>query len=293
MRRFTIALCLAVGLSAVVVGSGEISSASQAKTGPSGRSPHAGVLVRSNAHASLPSGGATVSSLNWAGYAVTPATPAITQVTSTFIVPTAGLLPPGFAATWAGIGGFASSDLIQAGVAEQSLPSLPLIGDQYFAWYELLPGAEVQLTGCAGDANCTVAPGDSIAVIISQVATNTWAIALANSTRHWTWTQAFPYKSSKSSAEWIVEAPSVESLQTTVAPLSTVNMGPASRFTEGGSTFTIAQGNPTRIVLSPGFFNEATPSALSANGQSFRVCTYVNTCRGAVTDCRSGFGSRG
>ena len=209
---------------------------------------------------------------------MTPTTPAITAVTSTFTVPSAGLLPPGFAATWAGIGGYATTDLVQAGVAEQSLPSLPLIGDQYFPWYELLPGAEVQLTGCAGDSNCTVAPGDSMAIIISQVATNTWAIAFANSTRHWTWTQAFPYKSSKSSAEWIVEAPSVESLQTIVAPLSTVNMGPVNTFTEGGSTFTIAQGNPTKILLSPGPFNEATPSALTANGQSFRVCTYSNTC---------------
>lgn len=278
MRRFTVALCLAVALSAVVVGGAGIASASQAKPDASGGSPRSGILVRTNTHAALPRTGGTVSSLNWAGYTVTPATPDITSVTSTFTVPTASLLPVGFAATWTGIGGYASSDLVQAGVAEQSLPSLPLIGDQYFAWYELLPGAEVQLTGCVGDPNCTVAPGDSIAVIISQVATNTWAVAFANSTRHWTWTQAFPYKSSKSSAEWIVEAPSVESLQTAVAPLSTVNMGPTSKYTAGGSTFTIAQGNPTRIVLSPGFFNEATPSALSANGQSFRVCTYTNTC---------------
>jgi hypothetical protein len=199
-------------------------------------------------------------------------------VTSTFIVPSAGLLPPGFAATWVGIGGFASSDLIQAGVAEQSLPSLPLIGDQYFPWYELLPGAEVQMSGCAGDANCTVAPGDSMAIIISQAGSNSWTIAFANNTHHWTWSQTFPYQSSKSSAEWITEAPSVESLQTIVAPLSTVSFGPTSTFNEGGTTYTIAQGNPTRIILALGPFNEATPSALAANGQSFEVCTYVSTC---------------
>jgi hypothetical protein len=278
MRRMTVALCLVVGLSATVVGSGRIAAAAQSKTGAPSGSSRGGVLVRTNSHAALPRSGGTVTSLNWAGYAVTPSAPAITSVTSTFIVPSAGLLPPGFAATWTGIGGFSTTDLIQAGVGEQSLPSLPLIGDQYFPWYELLPGAEVQLTGCAGDANCTVAPGDSIAIIITQVATNTWAIAFANSTRNWTWTQAVPYNSSKSSAEWIVEAPSVEALQTTVAPLSIVNMGPVNRYTEGGSTYTIAQGNPTRIVLSPGIFNEATPSTLAADGQSFRVCTYTNTC---------------
>jgi hypothetical protein len=276
MRRITVGLCLVLGLAAVVVGSGGIATAAQAKSAGHGQS--AGVLVRTNARTALPLHGATVTSLNWAGYAVTPTTPAITAVTSTFVVPSAGLLPPGFAATWVGIGGFASTDLIQAGVAEQSLPSLPLIGDQYFPWYELLPGAEVQMSGCAGDANCTVAPGDSMAIIITQAATNSWTIAFANSTHHWTWSQTFPYQSSKSSAEWITEAPSVESLQTIVAPLSTVSFGPTSTFTEGGNTETIAQGNPTRIILSLGPFSEATPSALASNGQSFKVCTYVSTC---------------
>jgi hypothetical protein len=274
----TVALSLAVALAAAVVGSASIASAAQAKGVSPGRSSQGGVLVRTDAHAALPRSGGTVTSLNWAGYAVTPATPAITSVTSTFTVPSAGLLPPGFAATWTGIGGFETSDLVQAGVAEQSLPSLPLIGDQYFAWYELLPGAEVQLTGCTGDPNCTVAPGDSIAIIIKEVAANTWAIAFSDNTHHWTWTQAFPYKSSKASAEWIVEAPSVESLQTLVAPLSVVSMGPTNTYTESGSTFTIAQGNPTKIVLSTGLFSEAIPSALAADGQSFRVCTYSQTC---------------
>lgn len=46
-------------------------------------------------------------------------------------------MPPGFAATWTGIGGYNTSDLIQAGTAEQSAPSNPLLGDQYYAWYEL------------------------------------------------------------------------------------------------------------------------------------------------------------
>ena len=287
MRRFTVALCLTVGLAAVVVGSGGIASSSPAKSGASGRSPHGGVLVRTNARAALPVHGGTVTSLNWAGYAVTSTTPTITSVTSTFIVPSAGLLPPGFAATWAGIGGFGTSDLIQAGVAEQSLPSLPLVGAQYYAWYEMLPNAEVQLTGCAAapgypgdaDANCTVAPRDSMAVIIQQAGNNSWTIALADTTRHWTWEPLpFPYQSSKSSAEWITEAPTLVALQTIIAPLSTVSFGGTSTYTQAGYTHTIAKGSPTTVVLSPGLINEATPSALATDGQSFNVCTYAQTC---------------
>jgi hypothetical protein len=278
MRRLAVGLCLVFSLAAVV-GIGGFASSSQAQAaGTSASSTKGGILVRTNTSAALPAHGGTVDSLNWAGYAVTPAQPAITSVTSTFIVPSAGLLPPGFAATWAGIGGYGTSDLIQAGVGEQSLPNLPLVGAQYYPWYEMLPNAEVQLTGCAGDANCTVAPGDSMAVIIQQAGTNLWTIALADTTEHWTWNQSFPYQSSKSSAEWIAEAPSLAAVQTIVAPLSTVPFGPTSTYVEGGTTYTIAQGNPTKIILSPGLVNEATPSALAADGQSFNVCTYAQTC---------------
>ena len=278
MRRLAVGLCLVFGLAAVVGSGGFAAATSATSAGPRPSSTQGGVLVRTNTRAALPVHGGTVTSLNWAGYAVTPTTPAITSVTSTFVVPSAGLLPPGFAATWVGIGGFSTSDLIQAGVGEQSLPSLPLVGAQYYPWYEMLPNAEVQLTGCAGDANCTVAPGDSMAVIIQQAATNLWTIALANTTENWTWNQSFQYQSSKSSAEWIAEAPTLVALQTIIAPLSIVSFGPTSTYTQAGTSYPIAGGNPTRIILSPGVVNEATPSVLAPDGQSFNVCTYAQTC---------------
>ena len=172
-----------------------------------------------------------------------------------------------------------STDLIQAGVAEQSLPGLPLLGDQYYAWYELLPGAEVQLTGCRGDANCTVTPGDAVRVNIAEVGSNLWSIVMYDANRNWTWdNHYFTYGSTNSSAEWILEAPSVGGLQTLAAPVGTTHFGPTSTYTDGGVIHTVAQGNPTQIVLSPGLINEATPSALGADGQSFNVCTYVQTC---------------
>ena len=43
-------------------------------------------------------------------------------------------------------------------------------------------------------------------------------------------------------------------------------------------THTIAEGNPTQIFLSPGVVNEATPSALASDGQSFNDCAYAQTC---------------
>jgi Peptidase A4 family len=136
-----------------------------------------GALIPKTKGERLPTHGGTADSLNWSGYAVTPAAGGITAVSSTFTVPSAGLAPPGFAATWTGIGGYNTSDLIQAGTAEVSAPSNPLLGDQYYAWYELLPASETQITGCTGDANCTVTPGDNVSVNISQVSGDTWSIS--------------------------------------------------------------------------------------------------------------------
>ncbi len=234
-----------------------------------------GSLIPANPHLRLPLHGGTVDSLNWSGYAVTPGS-GITAVNSTFVVPSAGLVPPGFAATWAGIGGYNTSDLIQAGTAEQSLPSDPVLGPQYYAWYELLPNSETQLTGCSPDANCTVTPGDHISVAISNAGGNNWSISMTDS-GHWTWSKTVSYASSGSSAEWILEAPTLVA-QTLLAPVGTVAFGPTSTYTAGGATHTIAQGNPTQIDLSPGVVNEATPSALASDGQSFNDCAYAQTC---------------
>jgi Peptidase A4 family len=235
-----------------------------------------GVLVPKHKGEVLPRHGGTADSLNWSGYAVTPSGGAVTAVSSAFTVPSAGLVPPGFAATWTGIGGYNTSDLIQAGTAEQSAPDNPILGPQYYAWYELLPASETQLTGCTGDANCTVTPGDNVTVNISQVSGDTWSISMTDA-GHWSWSKNVTYSSSESSAEWILEAPTV-GVQTTIAPVGTTHFGPTSTYTAGGTTHTIAQGDPTQIFLSPGVVNEATPSALASDGQSFNDCAYAQSC---------------
>jgi hypothetical protein len=242
---------------------------------PAGASS-AGPLVRSNPHEVLPLHGGTVDSLNWAGYAVTPGS-GVTAVDSTFTVPSVGTLPPGFSATWAGIGGYNTSDLIQAGASEQSAPSDPAFGPQYSAWYEILPAAETPISGCSGDPNCTVNPGDSISVDIHNVSGNTWTIDMSDA-GHWTYSHTLTYTSSESSAEWIQEAPTLVAAQTTPAPVGTVHFGPTSTDTVAGATSTIAAGNPTLINESPGGVNEATTSPLASDGQSFNVCVYAQTC---------------
>lgn len=217
----------------------------------------------------LPTKNATTSSLNWSGYATAPGS-GITGVASTFTVPTAGLVPPGFAANWAGIGGYSSSDLIQAGTSED-----PIEG--YYAWYEILPASETQLTNCTGDSACTVNPGDVVTVNIHNVGTNLWSVSVSDA-GHWSWQQNISYTSTESSAEWIFEAPTV-GVQTIPDNTGTNYFGPTSTFTDGSGTHTIAQGNPVTIDMGAGIgVNEATPSGLASNGQSFNVCAYQQSC---------------
>jgi hypothetical protein len=263
---------VAIMFIAMLVGAGAASAKAHAT-----RSTRAlGVLVPTQKNERLPLHGGTATSLNWSGYAVTPSGGGITAVSSKFTVPSAGLVPPGFAATWTGIGGYNTSDLIQAGTAEQSAPDNPLVGPQYYAWYELLPNSETQLTNCTGDANCTVTPGDAITVDISLVSGNTWSISMTDA-GHWSWSKSVTYSSSESSGEWILEAPTLVA-QTLLAPVGTVHFGPTSTYTAAGATHTIAQGDPTQIFLSPGVVNEATPSALASDGQSFNDCAYAQSC---------------
>ncbi len=226
----------------------------------------------------LPTSGGTAYSLNWSGYAVTPGS-GITAVKSVFVVPTASPVPAGFAATWTGIGGYSTSDLIQAGTSEQSIKTNPVLGQQYYAWYELLPASETELTDCTGDPSCAVSPGEKMGVSIVNEGGDAWKISMID-VGHWTWTKTVTYASSGSSAEWILEAPTVGA-QTILANTGTTHFGATSTYTQDGVTRTVAQGDPTEIILSPspvGGADEATPSALAADGQSFNDCAYKETC---------------
>jgi hypothetical protein len=271
VRRKTATLIL---FAAVVLASVGVTAAGAA-TGHARTTAEAvghGRLIPAVKGQALPTRNDTTSSLNWSGYATAPGS-GITAVSSTFTVPTAGAVPPGFAANWTGIGGYTSQDLIQAGTSENSTS---LISDQYYAWYEILPASETQLTNCTGDSACTVTPGDVVTVDIHQVGTNLWSISLADA-GHWSWQQNISYTSTESSAEWIFEAPTVGA-QTIPANTGTNYFGPTSTFTDASGTHTIAQGNPVTIDMGPGGVNEATPSVLAPNGQSFNVCAYAQSC---------------
>jgi hypothetical protein len=228
-----------------------------------------GILIPSDPREILPLSGGTVHSHNWSGYAVRSKNHSISGVSGTFVVPAATNAPVGIAVTWAGIGGFKRHDLIQAGTIEESR----FFGRKYFAWYELLPNPLTRLHGCSGDSTCRVSPGNHIIINVHQVGSGSWSISVADQ-GHWSWAKQFHYTSSRSSAEWILEAPSIGTGQPPLAKVGTVRFGPTSKYTTGGSSHTISQGHPIKIILT----GQATPSALGSDGQSFNDCSYKSSC---------------
>jgi hypothetical protein len=264
--RFGLALSMALALACVML----VPTAGAATPRRLG-----GIMIPSNPERALAVRYADEDSLNWSGYAVVPGSSKVTAVASTQVVPAVNGTTPGLASTWTGIGGHGSSDLIQAGVAEEFIPGL---GPNYFAWYELLPDAPVDLSNCSGDASCTVRPGDTVTVTIQATgaiqSNQTWDISVVNA-GHWTYSKSVTYKSTYSSAEWILEAPSL------VVPVIMPMMGntkfdPNNTYTlNGGTARKIGDGNPISISMN---LYEGIPSALDADGDGFNACAYKLSC---------------
>jgi len=204
-------------------------------------------------------------SRNWAGYAATSGT--FTAVSGSWRVPTisAGHTSAGDA-TWVGIGGITSHDLIQAGTAATNESGQVV----YTAWIEMLPHV-------AQPVPLTVGADDAISVSISQQPDENWHIRIRNATTGQSYEKTLTYQSSASSAEWIEESPAVG--QRMLLPLD--NFGTIT-FTnagtvEDGQQRNIAQANGQPITMfSRAGQALAQPSKLGDDGSSFSV-TRTNT----------------
>jgi len=220
--------------------------------------------------------GATEDSLNWSGYAFPrPTGHRITRVTSTFVVPTVSGTTPGFGSTWAGIGGFSSQDLIQAGVEEDYINGL---GPTYNAWFEVLPQSETPIAGCSGDPKCTVRPGERVTVDIHTVGPlvrkQHWEIDIIDA-GHWRFRKGIVYVSTYSSAEWILEAPTVGG-QTVLPMMHTARFDPNNTSSlDLGPSKPIGARSHVRLTMNT---LEGVPSALDRDGDGFNACAYATSC---------------
>ena len=211
-RALTRCIVAAAALGALVTGSVGTATAATAPTPPatSGTvtpTPAEGHAELHLLHGQLPPHGASghtspvhdsyAISSNWSGQVATGGT--YTGVGADWTVPQVPSTGNDtFSATWIGIDGTSSNSLIQTGTAQQSVAGYT----DYYAWYELLPDAEVPI-------NEHVAPGDAIQASVVEAGTNSWRVAIADSTQSWTYSSLFSYSTPGASAEWVEEAPTV------------------------------------------------------------------------------------
>jgi hypothetical protein len=201
-------------------------------------------------------------SLNWAGY-VAKEQGTYTSVTGTWTVPTVPAATPGAAdATWVGIGGVQTHDLIQAGT--QALVN----GNgtvTYTAWVETLPGYSQTVS-------LPVTSGDSITATLSQVSQGIWSVVIQDNTSGQSYSAQLDYSSSLSSAEWVEEM--VSNQNGAFIPLDSfgsVGFTGASATVNGMSQNLAELGaQPLPMVNSAGSVL-ASVSVLGGDGASFNV----------------------
>jgi hypothetical protein len=212
-------------------------------------------------------------SYNWAGYQATGGT--FTGVSGTWTVPAVPSANTTEAdATWVGIGGVESHDLIQAGtqalINGSGAPA-------YQAWYEILPNTTQQVP-------LTVSAGDSMSVSIAETATGSgeWNVSIRDNTTGQSYSTSLAYNSSQSSAEWIEEMPSDGSSFVPIDNFGTVSFSGATAVENGDSVSMTSAGATELTMVNGAGQTLASPSAIGADGESFTVTRSTNTSASTI-----------
>ncbi len=213
---------------------------------------------------------------NWAGYIATGGS--FTSVSGSWVVPQVSATGTSSDATWVGIGGTTSSDLIQAGTRAVADNSGKV---SYQAWYEMLPAISQNIP-------LTISPGDSITASVSRQSANQWAISLIDSTTGQNYETTVTYTSSLSSAEWIEEMPVRGRTFIPLDNFGSVQFSALSAIKDG-TLLTPAQANAQPIVM-VNSLNQvlAQPSALGSDGASFTVTRTASTSTQTISPLSRG-----
>ena len=207
-------------------------------------------------------------SFDWGGYGVTSnilfPQPLVENVSGSWTIPAVTVSAfDSFSAAWIGIGGQADQTLIQVGSQHNSIGSKA----HYSLWYEMLPANSISIP------NIAVLPGDEIKASITLVdsGTNEWLIEISDVTRGQSFSQSFRYNSSRLSAEWIVERPTVNNQLSTLANFGSVTFTDV-KVQIDGNTGNIKTFPNYHILMEDRQNNQlVTLSDFSPDGSSFTV----------------------
>jgi len=255
-------------------------------------------------------------SQNWAGYVAgsSDGSTQFSNVSGSWVQPTSKCSSgQDDAAYWVGIGGDdGQSSSYGSSLGDGSSTSLEQIGTegnctgngtQYYAWYELVPAAPVQL-------NVTIHPGDQISASVGVNGDNI-AFSLTDKTTGQSFSKTIQAPNpDTSSAEWIAEAPSQCDGSGSCTPLPLSDFGTVdftnATATANGHTGPISDPSWTAqpIALGSGGTYDigygssqntagATPSSLSSDGSSFSVAWQQNGAGSSSSQTSGSSGSSG
>ena len=219
------------------------------------------------------------STSNWAGYAISAPIGSVTGVKGSWIQAAVTYPAKGVedAVFWVGIDGFGTSTVEQTGTIAQCHNGVL----SYGAWYEFYPSALVVIS----TLKIKITPGDKISASVKYSATTTnftTTIKDVTTGKSFTKSAAAP-GADRSSAEWIVEAPTLGSGLSALPNFGTASFGKDSTLVTGTNTATIS--GSTKVISKFGSMVDsitmvdnpsvtpikAQPSALSTDGTSFSV----------------------
>jgi hypothetical protein len=129
----------------------------------------------------------------------------------------------------------------------------------------------------------TVTGGDTVSVAITEQSAGSWLVEIKNVTTGKSYTTTIRYSSSKSSAEWIQEAPSVGRGIAPLDSFGTVKFSAASTVVNG-KTQSLSGANAKAVTMTNSAGQPlAVPSGIGADGKSFSVTRTATPATGGGT----------
>jgi len=165
------------------------------------------------------------SSTNWSGYAVSTSAGTVSKVAGSWVVPAVSNNVSGYSSAWVGIDGFNSSTVEQTGTDSDYVNGQA----QYYAWYEMYPAGFVKLS-------LAISPGDTISASVTTTSPSQFVLSITDVTTGSSFsTTQTSSQAQRSSAEWILEAPSSVAGVLPLANFGTINFSGANATVNGTS----------------------------------------------------------
>lgn len=160
----------------------------------------------------------SVVSLSWSGYVVASdfsnPQPQVIGISAKWTVPTVNASAiDAYSSAWVGIGGHFDKSLIQIGTEHDWVNGK----EKFRAWYELLPDYAINIP-------MNISQGHAISASINLInsETNLWNLQLTNLNNGESFSENYVYNSTRLSAEWIVERPTLNGQMTYLSNFGTM-----------------------------------------------------------------------